>query len=114
MKIVRCGAVLAFLLAGCGDSDQYVGQWVFSKNECSTLNIVKNGSDFIVNVVAPGFLGLQELSLPGSVKDGKLYVESRGQTTPLFINKSNSALVSPSGEYHRRTDKDKDCAAKKK
>lgn len=115
MKAIVFGVVLTVLLAACGGAGgEFLGKWVDVKNECSTLEVVENGSGYLVKIDAPGFFGREVLTLVGVVKEGNLVVDIKGRAQTLAINKISGELVAGRSQYRRPAAGDKECSLPKR
>lgn len=107
MKKLMCGMVVAALgLAGCGGAgSEYVGQWVMANNECSTMEISKNGDTFLVKIDPNGYANEDGFSMPGSLVEGVLKVKAN----LLVVDKSSGNLVVAKNVYKRLSGDKKVC-----
>lgn len=110
-KLLLASAALV-LLSACQDTDEFVGQWVWVKNDCSTLEIVKNGNQMLAHIKTPNpFLGgYYKNSAPATAKDGVLTIQL-SQPMVMTIEKASGELVGKD-RYRRPTGAEK-CAMKK-
>lgn len=110
MKKLICGVAMALGLAGCGGvGSEYVGQWVMVADDCSTMEIAKDGDGFVVKVDPTGIPGKKIISVPASLNDGKL---KAGPNTLVLDKKTGNILVAKD-VYKRLTGKKRVCKFEK-
>lgn len=113
MKFVYSMTSLLLALSACGHAAaaNYVGQWVNVKNECRTLAIEKNGSNFLVKVSEPSTLvrKLDVRTVPAMMKNDMLYIEMPRRAEAVSVNEQTGNLMSSKGEYRRVLKDDKVC-----
>ncbi|WP_157270520.1 hypothetical protein [Azohydromonas aeria] len=106
-RLASCLLASAALLGGCsgGSGGEYVGTWVNTKSEKSTLQIERNGEGFIVRNTEPGYFtnGKPETkNLPAMLKDGALQVQIGGFGPVTFmVDKATGNLTNGQAEYKK-------------
>ena len=91
--------VVAVMLAACGHSgSEYLGKWQHTKNTVRTLEIVRNGENFLVSETAPGFMSsgkLETSTRPATLKDGILHVETGLGKAPITYVEATDRIMVP-------------------
>ena len=90
--------LLSLFVGGCSHAgSQFVGKWVNAKNANDTMEITRNGEQFLI------LAGRDKVG--ASFKDGSLQVQSMMGTMTLTYIKSSDTLVGPGffgqSEYKR-------------
>lgn len=108
-NLVLVSAVLC-LLSACQSDDAFVGQWVGVKNDCATLEVVKNGDALLANIKTPNIFmgGYSKMSVPAVVKDGVLSIHL-SRPVVMTIDEASKELVGGEGRYRRPNGSEK-CA----
>ena len=88
--------VMSFFI-GCGKpGDEYVGKWQNTRNASDQIEIIRNGSNFLVKKTSRGFAGKEHTTtVPATVKDGILQSQSGPITASLTYIKSTGKLTTP-------------------
>jgi hypothetical protein len=103
--------VLASLLLACsGPGADYLGTWVNSRSADNTIEIVRNGENFLVKETRPSLFGrngeTQTSNTPAVLKDGLLQIQSAlGPVTITHVKDSDTlsmpGLLGSAKEYKR-------------
>lgn len=105
MRTLITAAFFCVLLAGCGANagKEFLGKWQHVKFEKRSLQIDRNGDNFIVRETSPSILNgkMQTQNLPATLRDGSLRVSGQIGTINLVIDDSNGHLTGPGVEYKK-------------
>jgi hypothetical protein len=90
---------MALILAACGRSgSEYLGKWQDSVNpDRGTIEISRNGDNYLVKITTVGFRGKQNLAtVPAVAKNGLLEIPAgaMGGVTLTYVKDSDALLVS--------------------
>ena len=89
-KLIPSLLLVSFLAVGCsGQGSQFVGKWVNTTNASDTMEITRNGEQFLI--ITPH----QKLGIGAVYKDGFLQVPSTMGALTLTYIKSSDTLVAP-------------------
>lgn len=93
-------------LVGCGkeSGSEYVGKWVNSKMASETLEIKRNGDNFIVTRTMPDFFGGTKISdFPAVFKDGVLTINAGlGPITMSYVKDDDTLVMGGSKFNHQK------------
>lgn len=97
MRKIVCVAALA-LLSACSESgSEYIGKWVNSESSSTTMEISRNGENFLIKETTPvmwGKKGETNTSTgPAVMKDGMLHVQGALGTPTISHIKQNDTLA---------------------
>lgn len=90
-------------LWGCSNEggSEYVGTWVRTTSPDYKLEIVKNGSHYLVKEIYPGDGKPRIDSYPAVLKDGMVQVQTAVGAASFTINKQTGHLVGSGKEWRR-------------
>ena len=104
MKKVIAAVLCSIWLTGCGADagSEYLGKWQNVKFEKRTLQIDRNGENFIVRETSPSMANgeMKTQNLPATVKDGILQISGQ-MTISVVIDKASGLLTGPGMEYKK-------------
>ena len=101
-----------FLISACSKTapdSQYLGKWVSTVNQNVTIEITRNGDNYLLNESHPSFVtrGKTDTThLPAVLKDGMLQVQNGfGPVNIAYVEKTDT-ITMPGGfggsvDYHR-------------
>lgn len=105
MKNLISGAAMLAMLAGCGNDGgkDFLGKWVNVKSDKGTVEIVKNGDDYMIRNTGPSFFDgkMETKNIPATLKDGTLQVQTGMGVSTLAVDKSSGHLTNGQAEYRR-------------
>lgn len=91
--------VVAVILAACSQSGtEYVGKWQSVKYSNFTMEIVRNGDNYLASMTQPvrGLEGpLETTKIPATLKDGQLQVATAFGSMNISHVKGNDTLLVP-------------------
>lgn len=99
--------ITLFLLAACSNGSEFVGKWQNVKKKSDAIEIVRNGSDFLLLKTSPSLMTgkLETGKIPLQYKDNSLKLDAGFMSATLSHVKSTDtlSLVSIMGteEYKR-------------
>ncbi len=93
-------------LVGCGkeSGSEYIGKWVNSKMASETLEIKRNGDNFIVTQTMPDFFGGTKTSdYPAVFKDDVLTINAGlGPITMSYVKDDDTLVVGGNKFNHQK------------
>lgn len=100
-KLLGIALLSLCLLTGCGQSGgEYLGKWVHTKSEKRTMEIVRNGDNFLIRSTEPSFTGkIQTTNHPAIMKDGLLQTSTAFGAVSFAVDKSTGHLTAGNAEY---------------
>jgi len=105
MKKVMAVILSTVWFAGCGADagSEYLGKWQRIKFEKQTLQIDRNGDNFIVRETGPNMIsgGVKTQNLPATLKDGILQISGQIGTVGFVVDKASGHLTGPNAEYQK-------------
>lgn len=91
---------LVFALVACGNAGgEYLGKWVNVKNANDTVEIVKNGENFLITETLPSQFQkgkMDSAKMPAVLKDGLLQLSGVLGTITVGLIKETDTLTMPS------------------
>lgn len=96
-------------LAACSKSgEEYLGKWVNTKNDKATMEIVRNGDNYLITEKIPALYGNPPTTstAPATLKDGMLQVQTGLGAVPVSYVKASdtltvSGIMGNSNQYRR-------------
>ncbi len=105
MKKVLSTLSLLILVGGCGNDGgkEFLGKWVNVKSGKRTIEIVKNGENYIIRQTGPSFINgkMETENVPATLKDGTLQVQTGWGATTIAVDKLSGHLTNGQAEYRR-------------
>lgn len=105
MKIIFIGLLTTLLLIACKDEGgaEYLGKWVNVDSDKRTMEIVRNGSSYIVRNTEPSMSSgkFKTTNIPATLKDGTMQLNGGFGTVVLAVDRSTGRLVTTVGEFKK-------------
>lgn len=103
MRKLFAGLMSLALLSACSqEGDEYVGKWVHSEYKDHTMEIVRNGDNYLIRTSEPGFRVPRTASYPATSKEGILQISTGFGAVSLAVDESTGRLVRGRAEYVKK------------
>jgi hypothetical protein len=101
MRRLYSALTALMVLAACNDQSgaEYLGKWEAVHHNRYPCLVERNGDAFIVRILGQGMDGTQ--SVPATLKDGALLIQSEMGTMSIVIDKKSGHLLIGGDEFQK-------------